>query len=120
MEVGVIIVLLGMFSFCFVFTNFWYFSVIGIIYCILFGAMIILFTFFFPRIIQALFGFYITWIGRGLFFILVGGLIISLNWWDIIIGVVVIVIGIIFCFLEIPYLRFVSPPRGIIPVEMWF
>ncbi|GAM20716.1 hypothetical protein SAMD00019534_038910 [Acytostelium subglobosum LB1] len=107
--VGILIVASGIYYF--VATDFWHFVtnfVIGVYY-IFFGIMIVILEIVFPARILALFGFYTYWIGKGLFFIFLGLLIIRDSGFLLFSGIVVLAVGLILCIIQ--FISAVSKPR---------
>ncbi|EFA85702.1 putative membrane protein [Heterostelium album PN500] len=106
--VGILITAAGIYSFV---SGFWR-SIIGFvlgIYYIIFGVMIVFLEISFPARILSLFGFYAYWFGKGLFFILLGLLILSDSGFFLFAGIVVIAVGLILCIIH--FISTVSHPK---------
>jgi len=89
--------------------------IIGI-FLIVFGLSIIILEIFFPMIILSWLGFYARWLGKGLFFVFLGCLILGPDvGYPLFAGIVVIAVGIVYIVLH--FLPFCESPRPIMTRE---
>jgi hypothetical protein len=79
-----------------------------------FGLFIIVFTLFFPDKVSVYFGFWRSWLGRGVFFISVACITLNSSILSLIFAIVVFGTGVAYCGLH--FLPFVSAPIPLIPI----
>eukprot|EP01133_Synstelium_polycarpum_P012607 gene12607-14796_t len=80
-------------------------------YFLVFGVMVVVLEIFFPPRMASLFGFYQYWFGKGLFFILIGLLILGSHGFFLFSGIVVIAVGVLLCVIH--FIAIVGSPRAI-------
>ncbi|KAK9476398.1 Golgi apparatus membrane protein TVP15 [Lipomyces japonicus] len=85
-------------------------SVIIAIYTILFGSLVILAEFSLPSQIGRYASFLLSFIGRGLFYIFLGAIILAPGALRIVAGAVIILVGVIFVVLE--FTPSIEPPTN--------
>jgi len=75
-------------------------SVIIALYYIIFGLWIIALEIFWPVFLLSWVGFYSRWLGKGLFFIFLGFLIVDNTGYWLAAGIIIIVVGAIYVILH--------------------
>ncbi|CDS11819.1 hypothetical protein LRAMOSA11463 [Lichtheimia ramosa] len=80
------------------------------IYCIVFGVMVFVFEFRLPSIITQHVSYMFSFLGRGLFYIFIGCIILNYIPLAIASGVIVAVCGVAFCILQ--FVPGVEPPSN--------
>jgi len=73
-------------------------SVVNDLYRIVFGTLIVIAEFRWTSLL-VWFSFMVHFIGLGGWYIFVGGLALSSNWWDIVMAIILCAIGIFYCGL---------------------
>ncbi|CAO3639415.1 unnamed protein product [Cunninghamella echinulata] len=76
------------------------------IYCILFGIMVFLFEFRLPSVISKHVSFMFSFIGRGIFYIFIGCILLNAATLGIVSGVIIVLAGIAFVVLQfVPFIE---------------
>ncbi|CAO3615075.1 unnamed protein product [Cunninghamella blakesleeana] len=80
------------------------------IFCILYGIMVFLFEFRLPSVITKHVSFMFSFIGRGIFYIFIGCILLNANALGIASGVIIILAGVAFAVLE--FIPFIEAPSN--------
>ncbi|WPH04421.1 COPI associated [Acrodontium crateriforme] len=80
------------------------------VYVILFGAATALLEFQIPPQVARYASFMFSFIGRGVFYIFIGSIIMGDKWWNYVAGSIVAIVGIGYVVLE--YIPSIEPPAN--------
>ncbi|TKA63404.1 hypothetical protein B0A49_07456 [Cryomyces minteri] len=85
-------------------------NVIVGVYVIIFGLATGMLEFRIPPQVAKYASFMFSFIGRGVFYIFIGSIVVGTNWWKSTAGTIVGIIGIGYCVLE--YIPSIEPPAN--------
>ncbi|KAI9322689.1 COPI associated protein-domain-containing protein [Dichotomocladium elegans] len=80
------------------------------IFCIIFGAITLVFEFRLPKQITRYASFMFSFLGRGIFYIFIGGITLNYGGLSIACGAIVLAVGIVYCILE--FIPNIQPPSN--------
>ncbi|KAL2058381.1 hypothetical protein ABVK25_001109 [Lepraria finkii] len=85
-------------------------SIIIGLYVILFGAVTLLLEFQIPPYVSRWAPFLFSFLGRGIFYIFAGTILLHEHWWLIAPGSIIAIVGVAYCVLE--YIPSIEPPQN--------
>ncbi|KAL2044466.1 hypothetical protein N7G274_003171 [Stereocaulon virgatum] len=85
-------------------------SVIIGLYVILFGAVTLLLEFQIPPYVSRWAPFLFSFLGRGIFYIFAGTILLHDSWWLYVPGSVIAIVGVGYCVLQ--YIPSIEPPQN--------